>query len=455
MNTRGSRFVAFWSEHGTAAAMRLIRAKIGDAIAGRPIFNKMALDDFGDDSHSTDIALGRDDHALAASKVVRTRFLTSQPLETFLIPNALPRVSLVTDSIGRESLFGGVGTALLLAAQLANRMNASLRIVTRTEAPSASNAAQILGAYGIQLKHEVQFAFAPMALDGATQSAGAAGLDIHPDETFITTSWWTTAATLASVPPASIIYLLQEDERMFYPFGDDRVHCERILNNQDIRFVVNTRLLYDHLIASGLDNLEHNGSWFEPAFPKTLFYERQRASGGKKKFFFYARPNNLRNLFYVGLDIIERAVNEGILDLEQWDLLLVGKHIPNVAFGNGYVPERCEGLDWEAYANLVGTVDLGLCLMYTPHPSYPPLDLAASGAVVVTNKFANKQDLSNYSRNIICTELNTEAALDALRAGVALAEDKETRARNFAANGLGVDWTQSFEPILELLTTAR
>jgi hypothetical protein len=48
---------------------------------------------------------------------------------------------------------------------------------------------------------------------------------------------------------------------MFYPFGDDRVHCERVLSNQDVRFVVNTRLLYDHLIASGLDNLKHNGNW--------------------------------------------------------------------------------------------------------------------------------------------------------------------------------------------------
>lgn len=469
MNERWRRLVAFWNEHGTVAVARLIRTKIYAAIAGRPIFNELApanpvvFDEVTPanpvvESHPMDIAVNTDDHPPAASKVVRERFQTTQPLETYLIPKtSIPRVSLVTDSIGRESLFGGVGTALLLAAQLANRMNATLRIVTRTQIPSASNAAQILGAYGIQLTHEIQFAFSPSAWDCTTpqNSAEVAGLDIHPDETFITTSWWTTAATLASVPPASIIYLLQEDERMFYPFGDDRVHCERILSNQDIRFVVNTRLLYDHLIASGLDNLKHNGSWFEPAFPKTLFHERQRASGGKKKFFFYARPNNLRNLFYVGLDIIERAVNEGILDLEQWDLLLVGKHIPNVAFGNGYVPERCEGLDWEAYADLVGTVDLGLCLMYTPHPSYPPLDLAASGAVVVTNKFANKQDLSNYSRNIICTELNTEAALDALRAGVALAEDKETRARNFAANGLGVDWTQSFEPILELLTTAR
>src|SRR5690606_29872102 len=130
----------------------------------------------------------------------------------------------------------------------------TLRIVTRTEVPSASNAAQILSAYGIQLKHEVQLAFSPLAVDSSELRDGGR-LDIQPDETFITTSWWTTAATLASVPPASIIYLLQEDERMFYPFGDDRVHCERILSNQDIRFVVNTRLLYDHLVANGLEHL--------------------------------------------------------------------------------------------------------------------------------------------------------------------------------------------------------
>ncbi len=443
--------MAFWNEHGTAAAMGLVRAKLGDAIAGRPIFNKL-------DPDNTVVSKNKSHSPAAANEVVRERFIAIQPFETYLVPKAsIARVSLVTDSIGSGSLFGGVGTALLLAAQLANRMDATLRIVTRTEKPSSSNAAQVLNAYGIQLTHEVQFAFSPVTGDGLEleTSAGPAGLDIYPDETFITTSWWTTAATLPGVPHSSIIYLLQEDERMFYPFGDDRVQCEHVLNNRNIRFVINTRLLYDHLIATGLDHLKRTGCWFEPAFPKSLFHERQRASGDKKKFFFYARPNNLRNLFYVGLDIIDKAINEGILDLEQWDILLVGTHIPSVAFSNGYLPERREGLDWEAYADLIGTVDLGFCLMYTPHPSYPPLDLAASAAVVVTNKFANKQDLSSYSRNIICAELNTEALLDALRAGVALAGDKETRARNFAANGLGVDWTESFEPILQLLAAGR
>jgi hypothetical protein len=91
--------------------------------------------------------------------------------------------------------------------------------------------------------------------------------------------------------------------------------------------------------------------------------------------------------------------------------------------------------------------------MSTPHPSYPPLDLAASGAVVVTNKFGNKLDLSSYSQNIICADLDAEALLEALREGVALAQDNETRSRNFAANGLSGDWALSFENTLRSLAT--
>jgi hypothetical protein len=103
----------------------------------------------------------------------------------------------------------------------------------------------------------------------------------------------------------------------------------------------------------------------------------------------------------------------------------------------------------------MGTIDVGLSLMYTPHPSYPPLDLAASGAVVVTNKFANKTDLSQYSSNIICAELELGALVEAVRDGISLAENTELRRRNFLANGLGVDWEKSFEETLVALTASR
>lgn len=449
MSERFRRFVAFWSDQGTLAVGRLIRQKLGDAIAGRPVLKKLEL------ISSSEF----EDPKFTLPEIWDQRFNSQQSLHTYMVPQPdLSRISLVTDSISSGSLFGGVGTALLFSAMLANRKNAALRIVTRTEPPSPTNVELILSAYNIRLKHEIQFSFVPPVSRGGSASAPSEvsmGLDTYQDELFITTSWWTTAATLPSVPSDSIIYLLQEDERMFYSFGEERVQCERVLQSKEIRFVVNTRLLYDHLIATGLDHLESRGCWFEPAFPKSLFHERERDPVGKKRFFFYARPNNPRNLFFVGIDIIDRAINQGIIDLEEWDIFLVGKQIPNVTFGDGYIPRRCEGLDWQEYAELVGTIDLGLCLMYTPHPSYPPLDLAASGAVVVTNKFANKQDLSSYSRNILCVELNTEMALEALRAGVALAQNKEMRTYNFSANGLGSDWTSSFEATLQSLMAGR
>lgn len=443
MIARIRRFIAFWWDQGTPGAARLIRRKLGEIVGvnGKP----------GETS----------DPKMTLPELWALKFVSQQPLHTYVIPkSSLPRISLVTDSIGSGSLFGGVGTALLFAAQLANRMNATLRIVTRTEEPSPANASQVLDAYGIRLRQEIQFAFAPH-VGGDYPSALPAGetapsLDILPDEIFVTTSWWTTAAALPSVPPASIVYLLQEDERMFYPFGEERVQCERVLQVQDIRFVVNTQLLYDHLIATGLDHLRRAGCWFEPAFPKSLFHEREREPGGKKRFFFYARPNNSRNLFHIGLDLIDRAVNEEILDLAQWDIFLVGKDIPNVTFGDGYSPHAHRRTRLGGLCRPGGN-DRSRALpdVHAATPAYPPLDLAASGAVVVTNKFANKQDLSGYSRNILAAELNTQAMLDALRAGVALAGDKEARSRNFAANALGSDWTQSFESTLESLSTGR
>ena len=441
MSVRARRFASFWRNQGTAAAVRLIRLKVGNAVAGRPIFNAMQAGSI-------------DGPPATVKRLALERFPALRPISTYQIPEPmLSRVSLITDSIGPGSLFGGVGTGLLLAAQLANRMDATLRIVTRTEKPSPENAAQILRAYGVQLAREVQFVFIPDA--GASPEESVAPLDIHSKDLFITTSWWTTAASLSEIPSRSILYLLQEDERMFYPFGEDRFHCEEVLQNQDIRFLVNTRLLYEHLISSGLGHLATRGQWFEPAFPTSLFHRRALQPAGKRRFFFYARPNNPRNLFHIGLAAIDRAVNDGVLDLERWEIVLVGKDIPVVTFGDDYQPIRCEGLNWQAYADLIGTIDLGLSLMYTPHPSYPPLDLAASGAIVVTNRFANKESLVNYSPNILCAELRVESLVDAIRAGIALAEDREARERNFKANGLGTDWAESFEGILETLTADR
>ena len=381
---------------------------------------------------------------VSAIELSRQQTQSCTPLRLYKVPFAQPkRISVVTDSISRGSLYGGVGTALLLGALVAQAHNRRLRIITRTEPGSASGLFAVLSTYGIALDHEVEFAFAPT--QGKTYE-----LDEFDDEWFITTSWWTTAATLGSVRPHAIWYLLQEDERMFYPHGDEHLRCANIMTETSLRYIVNTRQLFDHLVCSGLSHLTERGQWFEPSFPPRVFYPAASLVQGKRKLVFYARPQNLRNLFYFGIELLELALARGVLDLECWDIVLLGKDIPRLRFDQGrYSPVQIENLCWADYAALARQTDLALCLMYTPHPSYLPLDMVASGSVVVTNRYGSKQDLSHYSPNIITGEAEIESMLTALAAGLQLATDESARAANFQKNRLGQDWNTSFAEVLK------
>ena len=428
----------YWRTHGTATLRQLILRKLVYKLRRPTDQFQPPTDQFLDSTsgHNTVINVAQISHA---------RFQAVTPLRTYFVPESQTRrVNIVTDSISSGSLFGGVGTALIFAALLANKLNAQLRIITRTERAKPENVDHILSLYGIKLEQETQFKFAAF-YDQKYE------LDIIKGDLFITTSWWTTAAALPSVPNKNIVYLLQEDERMFYPFGDDRLRCETILRNRDIRFLINTKLLFDHLVHDGFDNIATLAMWFEPAFPAQIFHPRTNDRGGKRKFFFYARPNNPRNLFYLGIEVIEQAILQQVLDLDSWEIYLVGKDIPTVTLGDGYAPTKCENLTWSEYAELVGTIDVGLSLMYTPHPSYPPLDLVASGAVVVTNRFAGKRDLSGYSPNLICADLDRDSLTEALRNAVVIATDSSVREQNYRNNGLLTDWQQAFAGIINQL----
>ncbi len=370
------------------------------------------------------------------------------PIQVYSIPSSQPRLNLVTDSIGPSSLFGGVGTALMLAALLAESRGIRLRIVTRTEEADVSAFARVLAVNRIAFTQPIEVAFCEVGNPKAQ-------LDIGSAEEFITTSWWTTAAVLGSIPAAKVHYILQEDERMFYPHGDDWVRCNEILTRADLRYVVNTQLLYDHLLGSGLQHLEQCGEWFEPAFPDSIYGTGEEASAQKRnrkrRLFFYARPNNLRNLFLRGLETLDAALREGILDPDEWEIVFVGKDVPRVQLARGVEPTVMPTMEWQDYGAFIRGVDLGFCLMATPHPSYPPLDLAAAGAVVLTNRFGLKQDLSRYSQNIVLAGLSVPELLQGLRDATALVDDDQRRSEYRANNRLARSWTEALQPAVDFL----
>ena len=245
---------------------------------------------------------------------------------------------------------------------------------------------------------------------------------------------------------------------MFYPYGDDRLRCSEMLSDSDIRFVVNSKMLFDHLVEGiePLTNIRGQGMWFEPAFPAfTAKKLVDRPISGKRQFFFYARPHNLRNLYWRGLEAVAACIEENILSPDEWDFHFVGRDLTNFQLPRGVKPIIAQNLPWPDYVRLVDSIDVGLSLMDTPHPSYPPIDLAASGAVVVTNRHGRKTSLAQYSENI----LSVEPSIEGLRLGiidaVELATDQERRKANFARSQINNDWEITFAPVLEQLFPAQ
>ena len=383
----------------------------------RPSPDQVLNGDVGATAVRSSSAPKRNNGAVSAYALLADRFISVQPMPIYTVPGVEKRLNLVTDSINAGSLFGGVGTAIILASVLATRRGAKLRVITRTEAPDEQGFMQVLECNNLTAPGNVEFVHLDVT-DCKEQLA------ICEADRFLTTSWWTTASVLGSVSARKVDYLLQEDERMFYPYGDDWVRCNELLLRSDIRFVINTELLYRHLLASGLDHLEARAVWFEPAFPLPAIPNQvAKTAVGKRKLFFYARPNNLRNLFYRGLEVLDRAVVEGVIDPEKWEVLFVGNNVPKVWLGDRLEPTVLPPMGWRNYGEFISQVDAGFCLMATPHPSYPPLDLASAGAFVLTNKFGLKQNLRKYSDRIVCSELDTEALLEGMRTVIGLAQD--------------------------------
>jgi hypothetical protein len=380
------------------------------------------------------------------SAIFAERFPTLSPLSCYQTPNRdRVRINIVTDSINAGSLFGGVITALVFAFHLASKNHADVRIITRSEEAEKFRINEVLENIGISFNGQIEFLYAHFASN--------VEIDICEKDQFITTSWWTTYSTLKTIPVNKIIYLLQEDERMFYPYGDDHLLANEIMSNSKLKYIINTKLLYDHLISTGLDNIQKNGLYFEPAFDKANYYLDKTIEKQKLKLFFYARPNNLRNIFYRGIEILDKAINLQIIDTNEWEIYLVGKDIPNnLTFTNGYQPKIISNLNYDEYGNFIRTVDLGFSLMYTPHPSYPPLDLAACGAVVVTNSCGIKSNLTMYSENIITVSVDEDSLLNGLIEGVALAKNQEQRIANYETNKLNTNWSLVMSEFVKEIT---
>lgn len=378
--------------------------------------------------------------------MLNVRFRALQPIPSIHISQKKNRLNFVTDSIDKNSLLGGVATALIVATEFARKNDMCLRIITRNAPVNPTNYKNIIEISGLQPYENVEF-----YSDCKRNARGELRykLDVSETDVFFATSWWSAEAIKKTTIRRRFYYIIQEVETFFYPHGEDHYLCSKIMQDSNIDFIINSHYLNDYF-AKNEPNIVKNGVFFHPAFPEGMYKANKFTKEGKYKLFFYARPNNPRNMFYYGLQLLDYAIQTGVLNTEEWDIYCAGQAIPEITFCNGYHAVGLGLMSWEEYGAFLSTVDMAVSLMYTPHPSYPPYDVACSGGVVLTNQCLNKTEFMGCD-NVVMADLDQQGFADKMAEAIQLAKNMELRRKNYENSQIPRDWTATLSNVMEYM----
>jgi glycosyltransferase involved in cell wall biosynthesis len=369
---------------------------------------------------------------------------------------ARPHLNVLVPGLAMQHMSGGPNTAVNLAYRLA-LMGVPVRLVS-TDVPPEQDVARFW-------RHVSSLAGSSERLPNVVL-VDASRLDkplaIGVNDVFMATAWWTAQKAKYAIRHtrhSKFVYLIQDYEPLLHA-ASTQLALTSETYTLDFIPVVNTSLLADFLTGQRVGRFAdapfaERALVFEPALDRERFRPLlDKPTNRKRRLLFYARPTKgLRNLFELGVAALQKLIQEGKLDLNHWEIVAMGEEFAPVALAEGVTLKPTPWVDFDFYAAMVRESDLLLAMMLSPHPSYPPLEMAACGQPVVTTCYANKtqQALAAISPNIIGCEPTIEHVAAALERGMQLVESPPDPTGRISFPDA---WAKSFEHVLPRLHDA-
>lgn len=387
----------------------------------------------------------------------RTREIAEKiaPLRLAISELAPKRVNLLVPTIDLAHFFGGYIGKFNLAAGLARR-GLRVRIVTVDPVPPLPQRWQrtIEGYAGLTgMFDDVEVMFG--------REAGE--VEASPEDAFIATTWWTAhiaAAAVRELGAERFLYLIQEYEPFTFSMGTYAALAAEsyefphtaLFSSELLRDYFRRRALGVFAAAAELGE-ERSASFQNAITPVPAPTRAELAARDTRRLLFYARPepHAARNMFELGVLALQRAAREGAFS-EGWEVHGIGSiegGERSLVLAPGIRLELLPRADQASYARLLRDHDVGLALMYTPHPSLVPIEMASAGMLTVTNSFENKTQaaLSAISANLLAPRPTIAGVTDALLEAVTAAGDYERRVGGSAV-AWSRDWAETFDEAL-------
>jgi len=304
---------------------------------------------------------------------------------------------------------------------------------------------------------------------------------VNPDDVIIATTWWSAYVAEAmriELGQDRFLYLIQEYEPFTFPMGSwyamadasySFPHHAMFSSGLLEEFFRNSR--FGVFAESRSDNPAAQPSAgtkiASDAVSSSLYFEnaivryteddmaavRQRHRP-PQRLLFYARPepHASRNMFEIGFLALRRAVQNGAFPADKWEIHGIGTSHGDIELGSGQTLRMLGKFGLEDYRATLLQYDVGLGLMYTPHPSLLPLEMAAAGMQVVTCECMNKtqETLTEISANMIAAQPTVAGVCAALVSAAQRSQNVQLR-----TNEDRINWSNSWDDCFDEKTIER
>ena len=235
-------------------------------------------------------------------------------------------------------------------------------------------------------------------------------------------------------------YFIQDYEPLFYEGGSMYALAEStyrfgftgIVNTPGLLQAVNQR--------HGLEGIS-----FIPAVDSRYYYPDPITEDNKcKRIFFYARPNNPRNAFELGILTIKILLERYGKKIE---IVTAGANWDEARYGlRGKITNKGLLDSLEEVGDLYRTCDIGFVYMLSKHPSYQPFEFMACGMATVTNR--NEDNLWLFRDRENCLISEPSPASMAKEIGLLVDDDKlRNRIAKHGQKDISYDWQKQLADV--------
>ena len=216
-----------------------------------------------------------------------------------------------------------------------------------------------------------------------------------------------------------VVYLIQDYEPGFYSWSEHYALAEATYHRGDETLAI---INSEELLGFMMQRYSFRQAWFVPYSLNARLDELISPTPKEKIILCYGRPSTPRNCFHILAEGLRRWQRSSPAEAAEYEIVFAGEYFDPARISFLKNARVAGKMSLDDYADILNRSAIGVSLMISPHPSYPPLEMANAGCLTITNGYEGK-DMTRRSNQLLSIQaLSPQSLSEAIAEAVSNTE---------------------------------